>query len=330
MTDPAFNAGKGMRKRTTGNFGGNMAGLWRESRVWMVAIAFVLCGFTRVSYAVDWAFFLTGMAIPANAPSGTVLARKTNTTEFLCKTAECWISDLKYVNYNGTQSSSAAQSIVEGIAIVFTIDGKRYTTSELSANAVQARGTVGFELIGTGRAIPAGGATIPARIEGGWVQTPIQFKVNGVQAGFHMYGTLSVINGTCKARSQTVILASATTQKFGDVGSTQGSQPFNVHIDDCPAGFNGVNYSISPVGGPLLGSGILPLSTGSTAAGVQVLITDPGGTPVTFGQSYPLSTYNKKTGGSYQIQMNAAYIKTGANVTPGTVNGSMIVLIDYQ
>ncbi|WP_196479973.1 fimbrial protein [Burkholderia pseudomultivorans] len=329
MTDHAFNAGQGMRKRTTGNFGGNVAGLWREARVWMVAISLVLCAFSKVSYAVDWAFGLTGTVIPANAPSGAVLARKANSIDFLCKTAECKISDLKFFNFNGTQSSIAAQSIVDGIAIVFTIDGKRYTPRDLGANTVQAQGIIGFELISTGIQIPAG-AKIPPHLQGGWVQTPIQFKVNGVQTGFEMYGTLTVVNGTCKARSQTVILAPTTTQKFGDVGSTQGSQPFNVHIDDCPAGFNGVNYSISPVGGPLIGSGILPLSTGSTAAGVQVLITDPGGTPVTFGQSYPLSTYDKKTGGSYQIQMNAAYIKTGANVTPGTVNGSMIVLIDYQ
>lgn len=295
----------------------------------MVAIALVLCAFSKVSYAMDWAFGLTGIIIPANAPSGTVLARRTQAISFHCKTAECKISNLKYVNYDGSLSSGVVQSMVPGIAIAFTIDGKRYTPGELGDNAVQAQGTLGFELISTGREIPAG-AKIPAQIEGGWVQIPIQFVVNGVKTGFHMYGKLDVVNGTCKARSQTVILTPATTQKFGDVGSTQGSQPFNVHIDDCPAGFNGVNYSISPVGGPLIGSGILPLSTGSTAAGVQVLITDPGGTPVVFGQSYPLSTYNKKTGGSYQIQMNAAYIKTGANVTPGTVNGSMIVLIDYQ
>ncbi|MBU9678204.1 type 1 fimbrial protein [Burkholderia multivorans] len=329
MIDPAINSNRGMRKGTMSNSADGNTWSRYGALVRASAIALILSVCSTASYGIDYAFNFYDYVIPADAPSGTVLTRQSMSIASICKTGDCSVSNYKAFNYNGSATTGYVQSIEPGIAVVFTIDGRRYTPGEMGDKAVKVIGTIGLELISTGTRIPAN-ASIPSALQGGWSRTPIKFTVNGVDTGLLPYGNFKVVNGTCKVRSQTVILNQVMTKKFGEIGSTQGSQPFDIHIDDCPAGFNAVNYAISPAGGVLTGPGILPLGASSTATGVQILITDPSGTPQIFGKSSQLSTYNKKTGGSYQIQMNAAYIKTGASVTPGTVNGSMIVLIDYQ
>jgi type 1 fimbria pilin len=43
-----------------------------------------------------------------------------------------------------------------------------------------------------------------------------------------------------------------------------------------------------------------------------------------------IDAYSKDTGGSFSIPMRVSYVQTEANVTPGTVNGAMSVLMEYQ
>ncbi|WP_322040994.1 fimbria/pilus outer membrane usher protein [Burkholderia diffusa] len=76
--------------------------------------------------------------------------------------------------------------------------------------------------------------------------------------------------------------------------------------------------------------GVLPLAADSTAAGVKIRIADSNGVPAAFEKSVKVDAYDMATGGSYSIPMQASYIQTDATITPGTVNGAMTVLLDYQ
>ncbi|MBR7539175.1 hypothetical protein KC221_23600, partial [Mycobacterium tuberculosis] len=74
----------------------------------------------------------------------------------------------------------------------------------------------------------------------------------------------------------------------------------------------------------------MPLSAQSTAKGVRIRVTDSAGAAVVFDTSNRIDAYSKDTGGSFSIPLRVSYVQTEANVTPGTVNGAMSVLMEYQ
>ncbi|AOI63785.1 hypothetical protein WS51_09625 [Burkholderia territorii] len=63
---------------------------------------------------------------------------------------------------------------------------------------------------------------------------------------------------------------------------------------------------------------------------MKIFVADDKGAPVNFGQSIKVDAYDKTTGGSYAIPMEASYIQTDAAVTTGTVNGAMAVTLEYR
>ncbi|NHV26695.1 type 1 fimbrial protein [Burkholderia sp. D-99] len=155
--------------------------------------------------------------------------------------------------------------------------------------------------------------------------------VGGGSVYINLRGQITPIDGTCSVPNQTVTIPPVNKQKFGDIGSTVGTQSFYLRVDNCPKGYNQVGYTLNPVGGVIANAtGVLPPGADTTAAGVQIRIADAAGTPVTFGRSIKLDAYSKTTGGSYAIPMQASYIKTGPTVGTGTVSGAMVVLMDYQ
>lgn len=150
------------------------------------------------------------------------------------------------------------------------------------------------------------------------------------QYQFFLAATVQVINGTCSVPNQTVTLPAVSPTNFGGVGSVQGTQSFNINFTGCPPGYNRVGYSLIPVGSETTVPGALPLSADSTATGVRIRVANSLGTAVTFNTSYQLTAYNQSTGGSYSVPHRASYVQTGTSVTPGSVSGSMQVLLDYQ
>ncbi|CAJ0687853.1 hypothetical protein R82526_03052 [Ralstonia mannitolilytica] len=144
-------------------------------------------------------------------------------------------------------------------------------------------------------------------------------------------GAVKRINGSCSVPAQNVLLPDTPLGKFRGVGSTAGTKTFQVRIDNCPKGFNQISYKLSPVGGVIAGSpGVLPLEAGSTVSGVSIRITDSQGAPAAFDTATKVEGYDKEAGGSYSIPMQASYIQTDATMKPGTVKGSLNVVLEYQ
>lgn len=147
----------------------------------------------------------------------------------------------------------------------------------------------------------------------------------------NLAGTIKRINGSCSVPTQNVLLQDTPLGKFRGVGSTAGTTTFQVRIDNCPKGFNQISYKLSPVGGVIAGSpGVLPLEAGSTVSGVSIRITDSQGAPAAFDTATKVEGYDKEAGGSYSIPMQASYIQTDATMKPGTVKGSLNVVLEYQ
>lgn len=74
---------------------------------------------------------------------------------------------------------------------------------------------------------------------------------------------------------------------------------------------------------------VVALDGGSTASGVGVQLLDGSGNTMPFATQKIFTGYNKASGGSYTIPLQARYYRTG-NVSPGTANTAMTVTINYQ
>jgi len=136
---------------------------------------------------------------------------------------------------------------------------------------------------------------------------------------------------TCKtAVDPTVVtLPTVYTSAFTGVGSTTGTQPFNVQLN-CPSATAGAGVAItlttnSPASGP---TGVIAPTSGSGYAqnvGVQVL--DTNANPIPFDTPIPAGTL---TAGSFNIPLNARYYQTGTPVAGGNVSATATYTITYQ
>lgn len=147
----------------------------------------------------------------------------------------------------------------------------------------------------------------------------------------HLNTSVTWIEESCSVPSQTVELPSTRAGSLTGIGTTAGERSFQIQIDNCPKGFNKVLYRLKPEGGTIeKAPGVLPLSADSTAKGVKIKVTDNAGAAAAFDTSISVDAYDKATGGSFSIPMRVSYVQTEANITPGTVNGAMSVLMEYQ
>ncbi|KVD59345.1 fimbrial protein [Burkholderia ubonensis] len=282
--------------------------------------------------------FAQQISIPKNLASGTILARYSLTPWQVCGQEICrLLGVVNYANGNSKVKGPTVTTNVSGVLARMLLDGQAYETNEAYGKTGRTTGAGGIsfaqslevQLLADGRPITGG------TLGGSW-DTYFYLPFAGLgnsrpAARFILAGTITAIDGTCSVPAQTVKLPNAQLSKFGDVGSTLGTQSFQIRVDNCPKGYNRVGYALDPRGGVIANApGVLPLTDGSTASGVKIRLADDKGVPAVFGTSIKIDAYNKATGGSYAIPMQASYIKTDATVKPGTVNGAMTVLLDYQ
>ncbi|WP_240922270.1 fimbrial protein [Burkholderia cepacia] len=279
------------------------------------------------SHALDVTAFGQQISIPKNTPSGTVLARHYVSPQQACGKPTCSITTVWNYPYGGSSGPGpTVETNVSGVSTRMLINGRSYPTTE-PVN-IEITQPIEVQLLGDGRTNTGGSLA-------GTNGNPAYFgmKLAGGQGNIFisLKGTITPIDGTCSVPNQKVTLPSVSPRKFGDVGSVAGTYSFQVRVENCPKGYNRVGYSLNPVGGVIANApGVLPVGADTTAKGVQIRIANNAGTPVTFDQSIKLDAYNKATGGSFAIPMQASYIKTGPTVDTGTVSGSMVVLMDYQ
>lgn len=297
---------------------------------WFTVMALSVWGAAMgLAFAGHYTAFGQEITLPRNTPPGVVLARHYFTPYQVCQRDTCTVTNV--INYpNGgfkPEPGPVIDTNVSGVSARMLIDGASYTSGNNTYSIPFTR-NIEIQLISDGR--PNLGGTLVGTYPTSTQYFIVETKANGT-TGFHLSGTITPIDGTCSVPSKTVSLQPVSTRKFGDVGSTAGTQSFQVQVNNCPKGFNRVGYALFPVGGEVANApGVLPLSSDSTASGVRIRIEDSTGTPVTFKQSKDVPGYSKAAGGSYSIPMLASYIKTEAKVDGGTVGGAMTVLMDYQ
>ncbi|KWO67841.1 fimbrial protein [Burkholderia territorii] len=277
------------------------------------------------------------ISVPRNVATGTILARYYISPAQACRGQSLCTMATFYSYVSGSSQLAKTQTIttnVSGVSTRLLINGEAYDPDIFRAYnpSIPISQPLEVQLIRDERPISDGGL---AGISGSFPEYfVIKTRANAAiseRIYISLKGTITTIDGTCSVPAQTVTLPSAQLNKFGDVGSTVGAHSFQIRVNNCPKGYNRIGYMLDPRGGAIANSaGVLPLTAGSTASGVKIRIADDNGTPAVFGTSITVDAYNKATGGSYAIPMQASYIKTDATIKPGTVNGAMTVLLDYQ
>lgn len=278
------------------------------------------------------------ITLPAQPNAGAIVGRNYITVAQICNAlynqSNCTLPVMNYAQLYAYGGSSV--NLVPGPDVPTTVNGLT-TRTIINGQAVTGGSTsytittpIEVQLVATGQTIANGNV-----LSNNAAQSPAYFvfSFGPQQLKFQIYlsATIVAIPGTCTVPSQTITLPGVSPTKFGGVGSVQGTQSFSISFKGCPAGFNRVGYSLVPVGSETTVPGALPLSDGSTATGVRIRVADSSGNPATFNTSIPLSTYNKNiASGNYDVQYQASYVQTGSSITPGSVSGSMQVLVDYQ
>ncbi|QTT88597.1 fimbrial protein [Pseudomonas chlororaphis] len=291
----------------------------------LCVIAFIALAVSPPAQA-DVTAFGQELSIPKNTANGTVVARHYITPSQLCGGSSCRITQvIAYPDGGGSPSNSTVLTTnVSGISTRLLINGRAYGTSYPGETVTRP---IEVQLLGDGRENKGGSLA-------GVHASPYYYQLRAVENfDFRIYlkGTITPIDGTCSVPSQTVKLPKTLLQRLERIGSTAGTQSFQIQVNNCPKGYNRIGYTLAPVGGVITNSpGVLPLAGGSTASGIKIRVESAQGTPATLNTSISLSEYKKAEGGSFVIPMQASYIRTDTVAKPGTVNGAMTVFMDYR
>lgn len=306
--------------------------VWCGRRV-MPAVMLAVAGIVMTVSQAAWAAFITihafgqDISVPQNLPSGQVISRYYITPMAACGKATCTFKEIN--NYPAGSGSTGAGPIiattVKGVSAQVLVNGKGHKTGAIYP-LEKFSDPIEVQLLSNGQPVQSGS------FGGTWYFTVFTTETpDGARIYLSPTGKVTSIAGTCSTPNLTVVLPSTKPTQFGRVGSTAGTKSFQFQVDNCPRGYNRIAYLLNPVGGAIAGSpGVLPLGAGSSAKGVQIRVADGNGIAATFGKPVVIDAYDKATGGSYAIPMQASYIQTAATITPGTVFGAMIVLLDYQ
>lgn len=145
-------------------------------------------------------------------------------------------------------------------------------------------------------------------------------------------GQLSISTATCNTGSVTVDLGTRKLQDFPGINQpmTPAAVPFNIAVNNCPAGISSITYMLTPTT-TALGNGVVSLGAGiaPVAAGVGIQLLDGGGVPVTYNVATPVQGVTT-AGGSYTIPLKATYFQTAANIKGGNANTSFTFTMNYQ
>ncbi|MGN7743297.1 fimbrial protein [Pseudomonas sp. 22526] len=291
----------------------------------LCVIAFIALAVSPPAKA-DVTAFGQELSIPKNTANGIVVARHYMTPQQVCGGSSCRVTQiLAYPDGGGTPSNSTVLTTnVSGISTRLLINGRAYGSSYPGETFTRP---IEVQLLGDGRENKGGSLA-------GVHASPYYYTLTTVEGyAFRIYlkGTITPIDGTCSVPSQTVKLPKTLIQRLERVGSTAGTQSFQIQVNNCPKGYNRIGYTLDPVGGVIANSpGVLPLAGGSTTSGIRIRVENAQGAPATMGSSITVDGYNKAVGGSFVIPMQASYIRTDTVAKPGTVKGAMTVSMDYR
>ncbi|AOI58730.1 fimbrial protein [Burkholderia diffusa] len=167
-------------------------------------------------------------------------------------------------------------------------------------------------------------------------------RLGAVQLTAKTSVSATVAARVCKVTSgldAVVDMPAVTVSSFGGVGSVspQAAQPFSVKLD-CEENVR-VHATMTDANNPANVSDVLSLSPESTASGVGIRILRNNGTvPVRFGpDSSSPGTTNQwyitttpSTGGRVTVPFVAKYVKSGQQVSTGSVKARSTITFSYQ
>ncbi|MDR9889174.1 fimbrial protein [Pseudenterobacter timonensis] len=154
-------------------------------------------------------------------------------------------------------------------------------------------------------------------------------------------GSLNIIPFTCQTPDVVVPMGKYKTTDFNGVGSTSQWVDFNIELNDCPGNYPGYNNGryknnisvlINPVyGNPTPDSFSLKSGTGS-ATGIDMQIRKQNDTSmIKMGTGFdPLGPVTGNTNiKQFRIPLQARYIQSGGQVTPGLAESALTFTINY-
>ncbi|MCA8175924.1 type 1 fimbrial protein [Burkholderia multivorans] len=194
------------------------------------------------------AFGSAEMAVSTEVGVGTVFARHTFTPADLCGKPVCDITDATRYNKGSiwapTVSTDALETNVPGVSVLVRLDGK------IVKDRFRGRfaGTGEVQLIRNDAAISSGKFSdgsfnayyILNYDDGSWM---------GTSMSIYLAGSVRAIAGACKIPDAAVQMPTVYTSQFKGVGSSIGKTPFQIRVNDCPAGFNRVEFGFYPAQG---------------------------------------------------------------------------------
>lgn len=139
--------------------------------------------------------------------------------------------------------------------------------------------------------------------------------------------TINVLSCTLKNTVPTIIMGDWYDTQFKSIGdkSTDVSIPITL---TCKAGTN-IKATITSTDGFYdAATGILNLSSASTATGVAIQLVDSTGIPIPLGAKNTVKS--NVSAGDVIFGWKARYIKTASSISPGTANASATVNIVYE
>jgi type 1 fimbria pilin len=290
------------------------------------------------AFGIDFRPFPTALSLPRDVAANTVVARAYLTPQKLCGEGTCRLvnflpismvnlipGDIPGLEVNGP----AVATEIKGLRMQILVNGTPQTRLYEDRPPIVFSSPIEIQLLrDSSPELVSGASTDPIQF---WFFTKTTSGSDKIRNYIRFNTRLTRIEGSCSVPSQTVELQPALARSLTGIGATAGERSFQININGCPKGYNKIFYRLKPVGDTIeTSAGVLPLSPKSTAKGVRIRVTDSAGAAVVFDTSTRIDDYNKDTGGSFSIPMRVSYVQTEANVTPGTVNGAMSVLMEYQ
>jgi type 1 fimbria pilin len=287
-------------------------------------------------YGKDFRPFPTVISMPRDTPSNTVVARAHLTPQQLCGEDKCRLVIFRPISFgiDGQGYEVSGPTVITEIgtlAMQVIVNGEPQKRLTDGQSPVDFHSQIEIQLLRNNRGQIPGSVTEESNDRlAFWLFTKTMTGDDRIVSHIRLNTTLTKIEGTCSVPSQTIELPPTRAGSFKGIGTTAAERSFQISINDCPKGYNKIFYRLKPVGDTVeTTAGVLPLSPESTAKGVRIRVTDSAAA-VVFDTSTRVDDYNTDTGGSFSIPMRVSYVQTEANVTPGTVNGAMSVLMEYQ
>lgn len=170
------------------------------------------------------------------------------------------------------------------------------------------------------------GAVIPAGILGTW-ETLSGFAI----AQFKLLNQINVVAASCNTPNVDVQMGGDyRLDEFEKPGDASRQVNFDISLNACPKGIKTVKYMLKANTEVVSGEkGIVSLSKGSTAKGIELQIKSPSGNPLALDTYHQFAEYDTQ-GGNMKIPLSASYLRSSkGKLEAGSANADVTFVMSY-